>query len=52
MIGIPGQGDDLAVCHAGDHGAGIAFAKLGDSRGYFGRAVQSLVIEPRSQASA
>jgi hypothetical protein len=32
----------------GDHGAGIAFAKLGDSRGYFGRAVQSLVIEPRA----
>ena len=31
----------------GDHGAGIAFAKLGDSRGYFGRAIQSLVIEPR-----
>jgi Thioesterase-like superfamily len=31
----------------GDHGAGIAFAKLGDTRGYFGRAVQSLVIEPR-----
>ena len=32
----------------GDGGAGIAFAKLGDRRGYFGRAVQSLVIEPRS----
>ncbi len=31
----------------GDHGSGIAFAKLGDSRGYFGRAIQSLVIEPR-----
>lgn len=29
----------------GDGGSGIAFAKLGDSRGYFGRAVQSLVIE-------
>jgi hypothetical protein len=28
-------------------GAGIAFAKLGDERGYFGRAVQSLIIEPR-----
>jgi hypothetical protein len=28
-------------------GAGIAFAKLGDQRGYFGRAVQSLLIEPR-----
>jgi hypothetical protein len=36
----------------GDGGAGIAFAKLGDRRGYFGRAVQSLVIEPRSQAEA
>ena len=24
-----------------------AFAKLGDGRGYFGRAIQSLVIEPR-----
>jgi Thioesterase-like superfamily len=45
-----------ATTWLGDHGAGIAFAKLGDSRGYFGRAVQSLVIEPRagstSQASA
>ena len=34
----------------GDHGTGIAFAKLGDSRGYFGRAIQSLVIEPRSES--
>lgn len=31
----------------GDRGAGLAFAKLGDERGYFGRAIQSLVIEPR-----
>jgi hypothetical protein len=31
----------------GPHGAGIATAKLGDARGYFGRAVQSLVIEKR-----
>lgn len=31
----------------GDQGAGVAFARLGDERGYFGRAVQSLVIEPR-----
>jgi hypothetical protein len=31
----------------GGQGAGIAFASLGDERGYFGRAVQSLVIEPR-----
>ncbi len=35
----------------GDHGAGIAFAKLGDSRGYFGRAIQSLVIEPSVSGS-
>jgi len=34
----------------GDHGSGIAFAKLGDARGYFGRAIQSLVIEPRGQS--
>jgi hypothetical protein len=34
----------------GDGGSGIAFAKLADSRGYFGRAVQSLVIEPREQS--
>jgi acyl-coenzyme A thioesterase PaaI-like protein len=32
----------------GTTGAGIAFAKLGDVRGYFGRAIQSLVIERRS----
>jgi hypothetical protein len=31
----------------GPGGAGIAFAKLGDERGYFGRAVQSLVLEKR-----
>lgn len=31
----------------GPQGTGIAFAKLGDERGYFGRAVQSLVIEKR-----
>jgi Thioesterase-like superfamily len=29
----------------GDGGSGIAFARLGDRRGYFGRAVQSIVIE-------
>ena len=34
----------------GDSGSGIAFAKLGDERGYFGRAVQSLVIEPRNES--
>jgi hypothetical protein len=28
-------------------GGGIAFARMGDRTGYFGRAVQSLVIEPR-----
>jgi hypothetical protein len=32
----------------GESGTGIAFAKLGDRRGYFGRAVQSLVIEPQA----
>jgi hypothetical protein len=31
----------------GSSGSGIAFAKLGDERGYFGRAAQSLVIEKR-----
>ncbi|MGA2289367.1 thioesterase family protein [Bradyrhizobium sp.] len=31
----------------GPAGAGIAAARLGDERGYFGRAVQSLVIEKR-----
>lgn len=33
----------------GEHGAGIAFARLGDERGYFGRAIQSLVIERRAR---
>jgi hypothetical protein len=33
----------------GDHGAALAFAKLGDERGYFGRAIQSLVIERRTK---
>lgn len=36
-----------AATWLGRDGAGIAFARLGDSKGYFGRAVQSLVIEPR-----
>jgi hypothetical protein len=31
----------------GPDGAGLAAARLADSQGYFGRAVQSLVIEPR-----
>jgi hypothetical protein len=31
----------------GPDGAGIAAGRLGDARGYFGRAVQSLVIEKR-----
>jgi hypothetical protein len=31
----------------GADGAGIAAGRLGDSKGYFGRAVQSLVIEKR-----
>jgi hypothetical protein len=29
------------------NGGGIAFAKLADTSGYFGRAVQSLIVEPR-----
>jgi hypothetical protein len=33
----------------GEHGAGLAFARLGDERGYFGRAIQSLVIERRAR---
>ncbi len=35
----------------GPEGAGIAFGKLADTKGYFGRAIQSLVIEPREAAS-
>jgi Thioesterase-like superfamily len=31
----------------GPDGAGLAMARLGDERGYFGRAIQSLVIEKR-----
>jgi hypothetical protein len=31
----------------GENGAGIAFGALADTKGYFGRSVQSLVIEPR-----
>jgi len=31
----------------GPDGAGLAMARLADTRGYFGRAVQSLVIEKR-----
>lgn len=31
----------------GNRGCGIAFARLGDAQGYFGRAVQSMVIEER-----
>jgi hypothetical protein len=31
----------------GPDGAGLAMARLADSQGYFGRAVQSLVIEKR-----
>lgn len=36
-----------AESYIGAKGAGVAFARLGDVRGYFGRAVQSLVIERR-----
>jgi hypothetical protein len=31
----------------GPDGAGLSMARLADTRGYFGRAVQSLVIEKR-----
>lgn len=33
----------------GPDGSGIACAKLGDSEGYFGRAAQSILIEPRGR---
>lgn len=33
----------------GGDGAGLAMGRLGDARGYFGRAVQSLVIERRQR---
>ena len=32
----------------GPDGAGLAFGRLADRQGYFGRAVQSVLIEPRS----
>ncbi len=32
---------------AGPDGAGLAMARLGDARGYFGRVIQTLVVEPR-----
>lgn len=34
-------------CNIGPNGAGLAMARLGDEYGYFGRAVQSLVIARR-----
>lgn len=33
---------------AGEEGRGIAFAKLADTRGYFGRAVQNILVERRT----
>ncbi|HEX7114429.1 MAG TPA: thioesterase family protein [Steroidobacter sp.] len=36
-----------ATTWLGDAGTGIAFARLADERGYFGRAIQTLVIERR-----
>lgn len=36
-----------AETYQGDDGSAVAFAALADERGYFGRAVQSLVIEKR-----
>jgi len=37
-----------AESYIGPTGAGVAFGRLGDAKGYFGRTIQSLVIEPRS----
>ncbi|CKX08559.1 Uncharacterised protein [Mycobacterium tuberculosis] len=31
----------------GADGAGLAVSRLGDAQGYFGRAIQCLVVEPR-----
>lgn len=31
----------------GPHGAGLAISRLADTRGYFGEAIQCLVVEPR-----
>lgn len=36
-----------AQMYAGERGAAVAFARLGDKRGYFGRATQSIVLERR-----
>jgi hypothetical protein len=36
----------------GPEGGGIACARLADSQGYFGRAVQSILVEPRARAAA
>lgn len=36
-----------ADCWIGPDGAGLALARLADSKGYFGRAAQSLVVEKR-----
>jgi hypothetical protein len=36
-----------AECWIGPDGAGLALARLADSKGYFGRAAQSLVVEKR-----
>lgn len=34
---------------AGPDGAGLSMARLGDARGYFGRVIQTLVVEPRAR---
>jgi acyl-Coa thioesterase superfamily protein/acyl-CoA thioesterase superfamily protein len=36
-----------AESFCGPDGAGLSMARLADARGYFGRAIQSLVVEPR-----
>jgi len=36
-----------AESFSGPEGAGLSMARLGDARGYFGRVIQTLVVEPR-----
>ncbi len=46
----PPQGEWILLdgeCRIGPDGAGLAMARLADTSGYFGRAVQSLVVEKR-----
>jgi hypothetical protein len=46
----PPVGDWILVnaeSFSGPTGTGLSIARLGDARGYFGRVVQTLVVEPR-----